>query len=91
MNSEWKIHVGNVVTTLMAAAIGAVITWVVKLDDRVFTLASTAAMRVDVMALEKRIDNKFDVLIQKIETLRSDLDRSLASQNVNRTKVGSDR
>lgn len=84
MSSEWKLNASNVVTPIMAAAIGALLTWIVKLDDRVFALASTAATRVDVMSLERRIDNKFDVIIQKIETLRSDLDRNLGEDNASR-------
>jgi hypothetical protein len=67
-------------TMVLAAALGALLSWVVRLDDRVFTLNANAATKNDVKTLEYRIDSKLDSIIAKVDQLQSEFDRNFGRQ-----------
>jgi hypothetical protein len=54
----------QIMMPLIAAAISALVAWVFKLDDRVFTLSSQVATREDVVRIEEKISKLTDAVIE---------------------------
>jgi hypothetical protein len=58
----------QIMMPLIAAAISALVAWVFKLDDRVFTLSSQVATREDVVRIEEKISNLTAAIIEAERT-----------------------
>jgi hypothetical protein len=49
---------------LIVAAISATVAWLMKLDDRVFTLSNQMATRTDILRVEEKISNLTATIIE---------------------------
>ena len=49
-------------TPIMAAALSALVAWVFKLDDRIFTLSSKVATRDDVARIEQKVEDLSEIV-----------------------------
>lgn len=85
------LSINSIIQTVLAAAIGALLSWVVRLDDRVFTLHANAATKTEVRTLEYRIDAKLDSILEKVDKLQSDIDRNLLRRSNGRAQMDSNR
>jgi hypothetical protein len=52
----------QIMTPIMAAALSALVAWVFKLDDRIFTLTSKVATREDVLRIEERLESLAEIV-----------------------------
>lgn len=75
-----KIQLQPMIIAVISAAMGALATWALKIEDRVFVLATKAVTQQDITDIESRCNNSnirlerlVDQLTRKLERLDSDL------------------
>ena len=55
MADDTKIQVQPIIIAIIAAALGAIATWSLKLEDRIYTLATTGVTQQQLKETEARI------------------------------------
>jgi|GEM_PF-5920534 len=85
------LNINNIIHSVLAAALGALLSWVVRLDERVFALNANAATKSEVRQIEYRIEQKLDSILEKVDRLQTDLDRNLIRRSNGRTQMDADR
>lgn len=53
--SQSGFSLPQIMTPIIAAALSAMVAWIFKLDDRVFTLSAEVARRSDVLRIEEKL------------------------------------
>lgn len=82
MTTGPKIQLQPMIIAVISAAMGALATWALKIEDRVYTMAMTSVKRADLSEIEHRCNNvnarlerTVEQLMRKLEKLDSDFYR----------------